>query len=349
MEFKKFLDQILSLARENIRDEVGGLLGTEFELGRPELELTTLPEFRSGLLKKYACAALEVQGQGGQSGTSMMACSVRDAILMGGTLLMIPESELKKNIQQEYFSPDEMDAYGEIANITSGILTTLFSRFHPDKPRFTKSDIEIMEPDGPPLEDNAPLVRIRYPLRLSDRELDPLELLLPASPLGLLKEQEGREWPRSPEKPESNDSKPAGKESAKEDRGNVDQEEADRKPADILILHETPTGAAPFEQALHEQAFSLACHSFQDNFRKHVQTETLKGVLVIMDQVSERGLAAVIKARASAPDTAPILAAGPQWTRRTVLQAAKYGVRDIIVTPAEKEELLKKFLMFTPS
>jgi hypothetical protein len=226
-----------------------------------------------------------------------------------------------------------MDAYGEIANITAGILTTLFTRFHPDKPRFTKSDIEIMEPGDVSSEDQEPIVRVSYPLHLNGQELDPLELLLPAEPLSLLKDQEKNDWPR-PRKPSEDAPK---------------EPEDDRRPADILILHETSSGAIPLERVLEEQTLSVASHSFQDNFRKHVRTEALKGVLVIMDQVSERGLAAVIKARASAPEGAPIVAAGPQWTRRTVLQAAKYGVRDIIVTPAEEGELREKIQIFTSS
>ncbi|MEZ4485905.1 MAG: hypothetical protein R2864_15530 [Syntrophotaleaceae bacterium] len=36
------------------------------------------------------------------------------------------------------------------------------------------------------------------------------------------------------------------------------------------------------------------------------------------------------------------MAAGSQWTRSKVLQAVKYGVCDILVTPATADEVLEK-------
>lgn len=343
MEFKKYLDQILSLARENICEEVGGLLGAELALGKPELSLTSKEEFHSALLKNYGLATLDIHAP--QTGTAYMACSVRDAIFMGGTLIMIPEAELKKNVQQGFFGEDEMDAYGEIANITAGILTTLFARFHPDKPRFTKSDIEILEPGTPATEDLGPVVLIRFSMTINGQELDPLEFLFPAEPLSLLKEEKQDNWPHTPKPQEETSSAPP---SSAPDADVPDQDDSqapeDRMEAEFLILYETPAGAAPFEQVLKTHAIALASHTFQDNFRKHVRTNGLKGVVIVMDQVSERGLAAVIKARSSVPDKTPILATGPQWTRRTVLQAAKYGVKDILVTPAPDEQVLEKIL-----
>lgn len=342
MEFKQYLNQITTLARENICDEVGSLLGVELKLGKPELRLISRGEFRSEILKNYGFATLDIQGP--QNGTAYMACSVRDAIFLGGTLVMIPDAELKKNIQQGYFGPDEMDAYGEIANITAGILTNLFSRFHPDKPRFTKSDIEIVEPESSGSEESEPVVHVRFSQTLNGQELDPLDFLFPAHPLKLLKAQEQDAWPRSSSTQDSalSESHP----DSAPDRSEDSTPETSRDPgaADLLILYESRTGAAPFEQVLEANAISRTSHSFQDNFRKHIRTDALKGVLVIMDEVSERGLATVIKARASIPDQTPILAAGPQWTRRTVLQAAKYGVGDILVTPATEAQMLSRIL-----
>lgn len=344
MKFKKYFDQIVSLARESICDEVGGLLGAELKLGKPELRLTSMEEFRTEILKNYGLASIDVQGP--QNGTAYMACSVRDAILMGGTLIMIPEAELKKNIQQGYFGADEMDAYGEIANIAAGILTNLFSRFHPDKPRFTKSDIEIAEPGLSDSEkvDPGPMVLVRFPQTLNEEELDPLDFLFPAEPLTLLKEQAQDTWPHTPSPAESSPARPTPPSGTSETQTAEPSQPRDRNEADILILYETLAGAAPFEKVLEDNAISLARHAFQDNFRKHVRTDTLKGVIIIMDQVSERGLATVIKARSSVPEHTPILAAGPQWTRRTVLQAAKYGVRDILITPAPDDQLQDKIL-----
>ena len=61
-----------------------------------------------------------------------------------------------------------------------------------------------------------------------------------------------------------------------------------------------------------------------------------------MREVGERGLASIIKIQSAVGEKTPLIAAGPEWTRKTVLQAIKYGARDILVTPASKGEILGK-------
>jgi hypothetical protein len=34
-----------------------------------------------------------------------------------------------------------------------------------------------------------------------------------------------------------------------------------------------------------------------------------------------------------------LIAAGPEWTRSRVIKAVRYGVGDILVTPASREEI----------
>lgn len=63
---------------------------------------------------------------------------------------------------------------------------------------------------------------------------------------------------------------------------------------------------------------------------------------LIMNEVADQGLATVIQIKSAAGGFAPLVAAAPQWTKRTVLQAVKYGICDILVTPAGSEEIRKK-------
>jgi len=70
--------------------------------------------------------------------------------------------------------------------------------------------------------------------------------------------------------------------------------------------------------------------------------KNLKGVVLVMREVGERGLASLIKIRSAIEPQTPLVVAGPQWTRRTVLQAVKYGAQDILVLPAEAEEVFAK-------
>ena len=45
--------------------------------------------------------------------------SVKDAIRLGGTLIMLPENELVEAVTSEDYSEEIDDSYGELANLDS--------------------------------------------------------------------------------------------------------------------------------------------------------------------------------------------------------------------------------------
>jgi ActR/RegA family two-component response regulator len=61
-----------------------------------------------------------------------------------------------------------------------------------------------------------------------------------------------------------------------------------------------------------------------------------------MDDTKEQGLASIIKAKGIFGSSVPLIAAGGRWTRSQVLQAVKYGVCDIVVTPASPDDIREK-------
>ena len=56
-----------------------------------------------------------------------------------------------------------------------------------------------------------------------------------------------------------------------------------------------------------------------------------------MREVSEQGFGIAIKINASC--RVPLIAAGPGWTKSKVFKAVKYGVSDILLTPASREDI----------
>ncbi len=64
--------------------------------------------------------------------------------------------------------------------------------------------------------------------------------------------------------------------------------------------------------------------------------------MLVFDDVGEKGLAAAIRIHSIVRDRVPMIAAGPNWTRSMVLRAIKYGIRDILVTPADEERIGEK-------
>jgi hypothetical protein len=66
-------------------------------------------------------------------------------------------------------------------------------------------------------------------------------------------------------------------------------------------------------------------------------TEELKAVYLVMREVNEQAFGMAI--RISSSCSLPLIAAGPDWTRSKVIKAVKYGVSDILLTPAAPEDI----------
>jgi hypothetical protein len=63
-------------------------------------------------------------------------------------------------------------------------------------------------------------------------------------------------------------------------------------------------------------------------------------VFLVMQRVDEQAFGMAIKISSSS--SLPLIAAGPEWTRSKVLKAVRYGVTDILLTPAEPADVEEK-------
>ncbi len=87
-----------------------------------------------------------------------MLVQVGDAIVMGGTLIMLPEDQIEEQKSHGDFDGEVADAFGEIANILAGSLTQVFLDRYPKPIRFIKTDAEtIVQPN--PARVRGPLCR----------------------------------------------------------------------------------------------------------------------------------------------------------------------------------------------
>jgi hypothetical protein len=78
---------------------------------------------------------------------------------------------------------------------------------------------------------------------------------------------------------------------------------------------------------------------YKDNVSNYLPGE-VRAVFLVMSSVDEKGLGVAIKI--SSATSLPLIAAGPEWTRSKVIKAVKYGVDDILLTPAADDDILEK-------
>ncbi|MDX2493581.1 MAG: hypothetical protein QNK27_01310 [Desulfuromusa sp.] len=110
----------------------------------------------------------------------------------------------------------------------------------------------------------------------------------------------------------------------------------------ILIIGNQKTDADPFVDILSSAEYECQVLTFQDEIKELFLQHKILGIVLIMEQLGEKGFASAIKLQSAGRPLPPIIFAGAEWTRSAVLRAVKYGAKDILVMPASSEEIQNK-------
>ena len=330
MAEQEVIDRVLKFARTKIDADVSGLLGVQLTTANPDVRLFSKADFFKSVDKKVL-TRMRVEGE--MAGEAFIAVSLRDAILLGGTLIMLSEGEIGKHINNEIFGEDESDAFGEIANIIAGVYSSGFEELYPQKIRVFKSDIEVVEPHKVDIASDLPFPDQVYyvsssAMQMDGNKLGALEILLPAELFGLAEPE-----------PEAQPSVAGGSASDAVEAG---------KPSEacsslVLVIADLDNADGPvFVETLQSCGYTVESMTFADNVKDVLQETGARGVFLVLSEVTDKGVADIIKTKLACGSASPLIAAGPRWTRSTVLQAVKYGACDIVVTPPLPDEIKQK-------
>ena len=110
--------------------------------------------------------------------------------------------------------------------------------------------------------------------------------------------------------------------------------------ADILLFTDDDAEAESIAGVLGKQGFAPRILHYRDPVGNYL-TPGISLVFLVMKNVDEQGFGMAIKL-SSAGVPVPVIAAGPAWTRTTVLKAVKYGAADILITPAAVGDIQEK-------
>ncbi len=334
---KARVDKVLAECRVRTAGEVSSLLGTDVKLTHLENLLVSKEDFFFDEVSgKQILADLDVVGE--LEGKSYLSIGLRDAIRMGGALIMLPAAELEASIAEEELSEDIQDAYGEIANIISGVYTSVFEEQYTKQIRFVKSGLREVAPMKVDIETDEPIpdrdyYLSRMDLILGELELGKVNLLFPADLLQLEGLRPGKDTVDEGEQvPDEQVS--VAKENSGSELSPI--EENNRRAPDILVVGDNEVEAAKISGVLDRLGFSVKNLSFKDNLHNYI-SDNLKAIYLVMQTVNEQAFGVAIKV--SSASSVPLIAAGPAWTRTKVIKAVKYGVQDILLTPATLEDI----------
>lgn len=351
---KKLTDVIFKATITQLGEEIGALLDKELSCSDIKLEMIKKPAFFSDYcLEKSAISLIKVSGD--RDATGFLFAQLVDAIILGGTLIMLPEEQISEQMAKAAFDGETVDAYGEVANILCGALTQVFVDRYPKKLRFVRTETEVLIPTKLDPESDQPFPEGDYYLAsfaisMKGYELHRISLLFPAEVFDLYPEQAQQSAVATPAADGSATTtvaKTAAGTNAAAQPVSIDnatpQDKANKDQTPIvLLISERPNDAAPFVEILSASNFSSKVLSYQDDIKALAQQHQLIGIFLIMSQVSEKGFATAIKLQSLSKPAAPLIFAGPDWTRSTVMRAVKYGARDILMLPASSDEIQEK-------
>jgi len=257
MKSRERFDKILRSCCDRMQNEVSALIGKPFKLGEPKFRQVSKEDLFSEPGGKQVLAHVSLEGELQAAGCLLIG--IKDAIYIGGTLIMLPESELESVLADQQYSEELQDSYGEVANIICGAATVTLEEQYPKNVRLVRREQEIVVPIKVEVESDQPIADVPYycmivPMQLDDRELGELRVVLPAVPFGLVGEDAVGEkgGQRSPETPATVQ---RGDKVAEEPVGVLEREPADTTvPEEVNVLprpmaDEGPAPGQPGEPA----------------------------------------------------------------------------------------------------
>ena len=155
MKAQQRIDKIVESVTKRIQEEVTGLIGAGFSLSVTRKCLISKKDFFDNPAGKQVSVQLDITG--GVEGAACLLMDVKDAIRLGGTLIMLPLNELEQVVSNEDYSDETKDSFGEIANIIAGSYTKVFEEMYPDPCRFIRKEQEVLLPSKVDIESDKPL------------------------------------------------------------------------------------------------------------------------------------------------------------------------------------------------
>ena len=357
---KKRVDACLAECSVRMEEEVSALLGAELKLSDHATTIIRKEDyFMDEAAGKIVLAHMDIVGE--LDGKSYLGVSQKDAIRIGGTLIMLPPEELDNVVNEGDFSEDSEDAYGEIANIISGVYTKVFEEQYPEKIRFVKTHLEEVVSMKVDSESDEPMPDILYymasaAINMNGRDFGKMQMLIPASTFkleALWQDEAADDADDAEDAARAKGSVTGAADGAEGDRvkgtvgdpttgatlsGAVVSGEGGNNP-EFLIVSNDGNECSKIAQIFNQRGIAYRVLDYKENVSNYLPG-AVRAVFLLMSSVDEKGLGVAIKI--SAASALPLVAAGPEWTRTKVLKAVKYGVDDILLTPASDNDIIEK-------
>jgi chemotaxis protein CheY-P-specific phosphatase CheC len=342
------VENFLKEGLEPVKEGLEALLGTSIEFIEERAEIRIKNDLTHIIKDKRVLTKFRISVD--REGEGYILFPLKDAIIFGGLLLIMPEESINLAIKQNKFEGELADAFGEITNILVGCYSNQFTTNFPLKLNFKKDHLDTLIPAYTDLSSNGIFQADHYYLlsfmiRIENKTHGPLEIFFPLDVLGLpmppdfqerllnnlvVKESSDQIQEHQPEPAKEIDAIPtAGK--YKEQTRIISVISQDKSQLEIL------------QEDFIQENVEVMGLSLGNDLKQYLTHKNLCCVFLFIKKVNDVGFAQTIQVRTALKKGCPLIVAGPEWTRTKVLKALKYGATDILITPAERESILRKF------
>lgn len=187
MSVSAVAESVFTTIQDQLAEEIGALLGTSIKLTEPQLQILDKTQILAINRGRSVLSTMVVSGD--SNGEAYIITDLKDSVVLGGTLIMLPKEQIEENCKTRNFSGEAADAFGEVANIIAGVYTTVFLDLHPQNYHFKRTSVEDFVPAQiDPRSDNVfPQGAYVYSccsIKLGDTDLHNLEVIVPAQLIG---------------------------------------------------------------------------------------------------------------------------------------------------------------------
>ncbi len=338
---------MLETALKQAGEESGMLLGQELSIALSDSLSTSKSSYFGGL--DDGCFVLGVGSGEAYVGQLYLLFSLRDAIVLSSILLGIPPARIQEKKRLSIIENDDIDAFSEIANMVNGALNTVFQGALPNKVRLKLLSPKKYIPEIDQLTPESPLpdgdyVMFRAKLEMPGQEMNYLDVLIPVDLADLFDPQpvaaveEEVEAVTEPEKVEVSETK-----SVTVDDGAENIPPVDAGVDSIVVLEDDEEQRKLMIELVSFTGYQVAEGTLNADIKELFEGRNVKLVIIGSQDADDRELAVCIKVNAIRQDfPPPIVMSAECWTRTAVLKALKYGARDIIIKPFNRDDVTTK-------
>ena len=324
------LQTMLDAAMKQAGEESSMLLGQSLTVAASDLLNTDRKSYFGD--EDTAVYVVGVESREAYPGRFYMLFALADAIVMSSILLGIPGPRIQEKRRLCIQEPDDIDAFGEIANQIIGSFNSVFQPKLPEKVHLKLLAPVKYVPGIDTLSEELPLpegayLMYRAPLEIAGQEMNRLDIMIPHPLANLFDPQPEGEAAVEAAAPAQEDEK---------------SEAAPGQLRSILVLGDED-GRQVIVDGLASNGLNLIDGPLGADLPRLLTQGDVRLAVIALKHTADRDLAICnrVVPLVGKGGGAVILCA-PEWTRNSVLKALKAGAKGIVMQPFDTQEFNSK-------